>query len=207
MPVAKTTSLGENSCWALWKIEEDEENLSYEAMESCPEDVISPQKRLEYLAGRALIKYLVETLGQNYTGLRKDEAGKPYLKGSDHEISLSHSFPYAAAQLHHSIPVGIDLEQPKDKLLRIASRVLSPTEEKDAGDNVIKHCIYWCAKETMYKIHGKRGLHFNSQLLLEPFRMQQDGHLSGRIITTGSEKRVGLAYRVEKDYVLVTTMP
>ena len=207
MPLVKLTSLGNESCWALWKIEEDEEDLSYQAMESCPEDVISSQKRLEYLAGRALVKSLVETLGQTYTGLRKDESGKPFLKDSNHEISLSHSFPYAAAQLHHSSPVGIDLEQPKDKLLRIASRVLSATEEKDAGDNVVKHCIYWCAKEAMYKIHGKRGLHFNSQLLLDPFQMEQDGNLRGRIVTVGSERKVSLAYRVEKDYVLVTTRP
>jgi 4'-phosphopantetheinyl transferase len=208
MPVAKLTSLGKESCWALWKIVEDEEDLSYQAMESCPEDVISPQKRLEYLAGRALIKSLVETLGQSYVGLKKDHAGKPFLKDSGHQISLSHSFPYAAAQLHHSIPVGIDLEQPKEKLLRIASRVLAPDEEKDAGDNVVKHCIYWCAKEAMYKIYGKKGLHFNSQLLLEPFQMEQQGILRGRIIASGHTVEVYLDYQIEeKDYVLVTTRP
>jgi 4'-phosphopantetheinyl transferase len=149
MPIAKITSLGENSCWALWKIEEQEEDLSYQAMESCPEDVISSQKRLEYLAGRALMKSMMEQLGHSYVGMRKDEAGKPFLKNSDYQVSLSHSYPYAAAQVHYSHPVGIDLEQPKEKLLRIASRVLSPSEEKDAGDHVTKHCIYWCAKEAL----------------------------------------------------------
>jgi 4'-phosphopantetheinyl transferase len=207
MPIARITSLGENSCWALWKIEEQEEDLSYQAMESCPEDVISSQKRLEYLAGRALMKSMMEQLGHGYVGMRKDEAGKPFLKNSDYQVSLSHSYPYAAAQVHYSHPVGIDLEQPKEKLLRIASRVLSPSEEKDAGDHVTKHCIYWCAKEALYKIHGKRGLHFNSQLLLQPFQMKTNGDLVGSIIVGHTNREIALEYLVEKEFVLVTTKP
>src|SRR5688572_3268790 len=100
MPLAKMTTMGKESCWALWKIEEDEETLAYHAMESCPEEVISVQKRLEYLAGRALMKQLVEELGISYTGMKKNDAGKPFLKDSGHQVSLSHSFPYAAAQIH-----------------------------------------------------------------------------------------------------------
>jgi len=207
MPVAKLTTLGKESCWALWRIDEDEETLSYSAMESCPEDVISVQKRLEYLAGRALMKSLVENIGLTYAGMRKDAAGKPFLKDSPHQVSLSHSFPYAAAQIHRDASVGIDVEQPKDKLLRIASRVLSKREEQDAGHDPVKHCIYWCAKETMYKIHGKRGLHFNSQLLLDPFALAVGGSLAGRIIADSTEVKVTMDYIVEPDFVLVTTKP
>ena len=205
MPVAKLTMLGKESCWALWKIEEDEESLSYHAMESCPEEVISQQKRLEYLAGRALMKSLAENLGISYGGMKKDEAGKPFLKETRHQVSLSHSFPYAAAQIHPQSPVGIDVEQPKDKLLRIASRVLASHEEKDAGHDPVKHCIYWCAKEAMYKIHGKRGLHFNSQLLLEPFALGKSGPLVGLILADGNRTSVNLEYLVQPDFVLVVT--
>jgi len=207
MPVAKLRTLGDESCWALWKIEEDEETLSYHAMESCPDDLISRQKRLEYLAGRALMKSMVETIGMSYTGMRKDTAGKPFLKNSTHQVSLSHSFPYAAAQIHRDISVGIDVEQPKDKLLRIASRVLSKSEQQNAGHDPTKHCIYWCAKEAMYKIYGKRGLHFNSQLLIEPFGLALNGGLSGRIIADSTEVIVKMEYIVEPDFVLVTTKP
>jgi hypothetical protein len=70
MPVAKMKSLGKESCWALWSIEEDEEALSYHAMESCPDELISAQKRLEYLAGRALMKCLVEKIGMSYARTR-----------------------------------------------------------------------------------------------------------------------------------------
>jgi 4'-phosphopantetheinyl transferase len=205
MPVAKMNDMGGESCWALWRIEEDEQTLSYHAMETCPDDLISVQKRLEYLAGRALMKSLVETMGISYTGMKKDEAGKPFLKDSRHQVSLSHSFPYAAAQIHPTHSIGIDIEQPKDKLLRIASRVLSEQEQQDAGHDPVKHCIYWCAKEAMYKIYGKRGLHFNTQLLLEPFKLATTGTVKGRILANSSQVNVRLDYIVDPDFVLVTT--
>lgn len=205
MPLVKMNEVGEDSAWALWVVRESEEELAYKAMASCPEEIISKQKRLEWLAGRALIKTLAEEMGLEYFGLRKDEYGKPFLKEHAHQISLSHSFPYVAAQIHPSISVGIDVEQPKDKLLKVASRVLSATELADAGTDIVKHCIYWCAKETMYKIYGKRGLHFENQLNIAPFEMHQQGELQGTIKSGEATHNVVLSYTVQMDYVLVYT--
>ena len=205
MPLVKLNEIGEESAWALWVVRESEEELAYRAMESCPEEIVSKQKRLEWLAGKALIKTLVGEVGLEYLGLRKDEYGKPFLKAHPHQISLSHSFPYVAAQIHPFTPVGIDVEQPKEKLLKVASRVLSPAELQDAGTDIVKHCIYWCAKETMYKIYGKRGLHFENQLNIAPFRIQQQGELQGTITTDVFTSHVVLSYTVQMDYVLVYT--
>ncbi len=99
-------------------------------------------------------------LGFRYFVVKKDAFGKPFLEKYPHHLSLSHSFPYVAAQLNYDQPVGIDLEQPKAKILKIAPRIFSPIELADAGTDVIKHTVYWCAKEAMYKIHGKGNLHF-----------------------------------------------
>lgn len=204
MPITRIQKLGKESAWALWHINEPEEELSYDALESAPEEVVSSQKRLEFLAGRALIKELVTQAGLEYNGLRKDDFGKPFLKNLSHQISLSHSYPYVAAQLSASLSVGIDVEQPKEKLLKIAPRVLSLIEQKDAGTNLAKHCVYWCAKEAMYKIHGKRGLHFNSQLNIEPFTLGDQGILQGTI-STDTLVHVELGYQVEDDFVMVYT--
>ncbi|HMJ70056.1 MAG TPA: 4'-phosphopantetheinyl transferase superfamily protein [Cyclobacteriaceae bacterium] len=207
MPLVKSEMTGVESAWGLWEINETEQELAFFAMESCPDDIVAPSKRREYLAGRALVKTLVEKVGAEYTGIRKDEQGKPYLKDQKHEISLSHSSPYVAAQIHVGTPVGIDIEQPKEKLLRVAPRILSNTEEKDAGDNIVKHCVYWCAKEAMYKIYGKRGLHFNNQLNVDPFELKKSGTLTGYIRTDGMPAVVALGYLVKEDYVLVYTKP
>ena len=205
MPLVRTELVGEAGAWGLWQIAETEPELSYLALESCPDDIIAPSKRKEFLAGRALVKALAEKVGVTYSGIRKDEQGKPFLKDQSHEISLSHSSPYVAAQIDPLEAVGIDIEQPKEKLLRIAPRVLSSSEEDDAGNDVVKHCVYWCAKEAMYKLYGKRGLHFNNQLNLDPFELKRSGELQGYIRANGIPTIVTLGYVVKDDYVLVFT--
>jgi hypothetical protein len=184
MPLIKTVWLGIDSAVALWRIEEPEEQLAFFALESCPEDIIHPPKRLEWLAARALIAQLVQDIGLEYTGLRKDEFGKPFLKGLPHQVALTHSFPYVAVQIDPHQSVGIDLEQPKEKLRTIAPRMFSQVETEDAANNLTKLCIYWCAKEALYKLYGQRSLLFSEHLKVEPFLMGSSvaaGKLNGFI--------------------------
>jgi 4'-phosphopantetheinyl transferase len=205
MPLLKIENTGSQSGWAIWLIEESEQELAFSSFEQCPEEIISPQKRLEWLAGRALIKALVEENGLIYSGIHKDEFGKPFLRDLSHQISLSHSYPHVGAQLDLNQAVGIDLEQPKEKLLTIAHRVLSPIELSDAAKDLNKHCIYWCAKEAMYKIYGKKGLHFSHQLNVEPFELNSAGFLKGTITVNDQKQNVDLVYRMEPNFVLVYT--
>ena len=205
MPLLKIENTNKESGWAIWSIEESEQELPFLSFEQCPEEIISPQKRLEWLAGRVLIKTLLERNGLTYSGLHKDEFGKPYLRDLPHHISLSHSYPHVAAQLDMNQSVGIDLEQPKEKLLTIASRVLSETELKDAATDLRKHCIYWCAKEAMYKIYGKKRLHFSNQLNVAPFKLELAGFLKGTITVNDQKQNVDLIYQIEPNFVLVYT--
>lgn len=196
----------EERIWGLWKITEDEPSLKA----LVPAEEISPAltnelKRLEFLAGRALIRSLLQQWRIRYEGMRKDEYGKPFLLGSDIHISLSHSYPFAAGILHRRLTVGIDLEQPKDKLLRIAPRILSETELNNAGDNVVKHCVYWCAKETLIKIYGKKDLVFAKNLLVSPFDLRPNGHLIGRILANNMETAIPLEYIVSDGFVVVVS--
>lgn len=206
MPVSKIEWTNEQSGWALWQITESEEALATQlAPEVCPQDIVSKLKRLEWMAGRILIRTLVKSAGLTYKGLYKDEFGKPFLTNHLHSISLSHSYPHVAAQIDHLQSVGIDVEQPKEKLLKIAHRVLSKTEEADAGNNIQKNCVYWCAKEALYKIYGKRGLSFSEHLNVYPFDLKRSGSLIGKISTGNNEQLINLEYSVEDDFVLVYT--
>lgn len=191
---------------ALWNITEDETVLSNELkLESCPTNIISPQKRLEWIAGRILIQHLANSVQIPFLGILKDEFGKPFLRESNYHISLSHSYPYVAAQIHPEHSVGIDIEQPKEKLLKIAPRILDTTELQDAGTDIVKHCIYWCAKEALYKVYGKRGLLFTHHLHLNPFSRKDFGDLKGWIEANGTQEFVDLHYIVTKNFVLVHT--
>jgi 4'-phosphopantetheinyl transferase len=205
MPLVKMEQTAKQSGWAIWSITETEEELKSLCTEACPSEIISVQKKKEWLAGRTLIKTLVEKSELEYHGLRKDEFGKPFLINHSHSISLTHSFPYVAAQIDTQQSVGIDLEQPKEKLLKIAHRVMADYELADAGQDITKHCVYWCAKEALYKVYGRRGLIFSNHLTIEPFILQDSGNLKGRIEGQGNEMKVELCYSVQPEYVLVYT--
>lgn len=205
MPVDRIFSTTD-AVWGLWRIQEEESTLAAEV----PNDVVSdlltnPLKRLEFLSGRALIKSLLASWDLTYLGVKKDAFGKPFLVASTVNISLTHSYPYVAAILHRSKNVGIDLEQPKKKLLRIAPRILAPDELDDAGEDIVKHCIYWCAKETLVKIHGKKDLIFSKNLLVEPFSMANSGLLVGRIVAKDMQTAIPLQYIVSGNFVVVVS--
>jgi 4'-phosphopantetheinyl transferase len=196
---------GTNAAWALWKIEEDESTLASQVApyEISPPTITNVTKRLEFFAGRVLIKELLKAWSLEFQGLTKDEFGKPFLKNHPFQISLSHSYPYAAAVIDRKNSVGIDLEQPKAKLFKIAPRVLSPVELSDAGTDIIKHCIYWCAKEALIKIHGKKDLIFQQNLKISSFQRLNQGDLIGRIIVNTYETAIPLQYFVYENFVVV----
>lgn len=204
MPLENLHS-GENTAWALWKIEEEEFSLAknLQPYETIPDSITHPAKRLEFLAGRCLLKALLENWSLMYHGLTKDPYGKPFLSNHPFHISLSHSYPYVAAIINRTQTAGIDLEQPKEKLLRIAPRVLDKTELEDAGKDIIKHCIYWCAKESLVKIHGKKDLVFAENLKISPFSLANEGQIVGRIIVDHTETSIPLQYQVHRNFVLV----
>ncbi len=203
MPVDRIYS-SEDSCWGLWKITEDETSLQNEVIgETVPPTLTNPLKRREFFAGRALVKTLLQAWKLPYPGIEKDQYGKPFLAGSAVHMSLSHSYPFVAAIIHRHKNVGIDLEQPKDKLLRIAPRILSELELSHAGEDVVKHCVYWCAKEALIKIYGKKDLILSRNLLISPFSLQQKGDLIGRIIANNTETDIPLEYIVSDNFVVV----
>jgi phosphopantetheinyl transferase len=204
MPLEKLVDEKE-SAWALWRINEDESVLAAQVfpLEEVPAAISNQFKRLEFLAGRVLIKTLIENWSLPFYGLIKDEFGKPFARNHSIHISLSHSYPYAAAVIHRNKSVGIDLEQPKEKLLKIASRVLNKTELIDAGEDPVKHCLYWSAKEAMIKIYGKRDLVLSKNLAVAPFLLEKTGVLTGRIVVLDTETTVRLNYEVYDNFVVV----
>ena len=111
--------------------------------------------------------------------------------------------PYVAALVDRTYPVGIDLEQPKDKLLRIAHRILHEEELVSAGKDLVKHTIFWCAKEALVKLHGQKNLVFAENLLIDGFELETEGDIRGRIIVTDSERVIPLHHILFPNFVVV----
>lgn len=204
MPLEKQ-NVKDHVAWGWWRIGETEQELSQQIrdFEPTPASITNEKKRLEFQAARVLLKHLLAQWGCPFKGIWKDEFGKPFLTGYDIQISLSHSYPYVGAIIHKNRFVGIDLEQPKSKLLNIAHRVLHVEELADAGNDVVKHCIYWCAKETLIKVHGRKDLTFAENLIIDPFSKETSGNLIGRIIANTTQEAIPLEYHVYDNFVVV----
>ncbi|GAB4332404.1 MAG: hypothetical protein OHK0038_08090 [Flammeovirgaceae bacterium] len=190
----------------IWKIDETEEELKeYLHPKWLSEDFFNiqhPQKRLEWLASRCLVKKLSEKSGFEYSGIEKDDFGKPFLKNCAVEISFSHTFRYAAAILDFATPTGIDIEQIDAKFTKIAPKFLSPQELEFTQQNLEEIAYHWCAKEALYKLFGKKQLSFkNNIFIIKPF--EGEGVFEG-IIEKG-ELKMKIRLKGEKlgDYLVV----
>lgn len=153
-------------------------------------------QRVEWLACRAAVRQLVVEQGLTYAGLRKDEFGKPHLIGSSWHISLSHTAGWAAAVLHRARPIGIDIEPVRDKFTRVVPRILSESEIAHAAGSPDRLAVYWCAKESLYKLYGKRQLTFRQHLHVEPFADGAD-YLIGHVRLPDHEAQLTIrCYRI-----------
>ncbi|CAG4991226.1 hypothetical protein DYBT9275_00707 [Dyadobacter sp. CECT 9275] len=173
MPLVHSEKLEGNTTLFLWKLDEGEEELrarlgskyNLEDLES----ITHPQKIREWLASRLLIQLLVEGNETIYEGTQKDEHGKAFLVNNNHHISLTHTHDYVAAVINPDLPVGIDMEKVDYKLQRTANKYLSPEEYAHADGELKTLCIYWCAKEALYKQYGKKKISFRDAIHVAPF--------------------------------------
>lgn len=175
MPLFKTANFPvpdqASGQWALWQIAETEAELlaqinpAYFAMEELATIQVA-QRRQEWLACRLALQSLLPALPVGR--LKKNEAGRPYLSAGGWHVSLSHAYPFAAAVVHPLLPVGIDVEKPREQLHRIKHKFLSPAEQVWAGEDVEQLCLLWAAKEALYKLNGQPGLHFARDMHIGP---------------------------------------
>ncbi len=185
MPLFLKANITEEVCFAIWKIEESEEELMHIYQPSAAEiRVLSgfkiEIKRREWLSSRLALKTLFPD--QDYE-VNKDAFGKPHISLAGVEISISHAKGYGAAAFSSTGPIGIDIEHDRDQIMRIAHKFLHPTEKPWAENRVDKLTQIWCAKEALYKLHGRTQLIFADQLVVDQPNLQQQS--SGQIIENG----------------------
>lgn len=164
------------------------------------------KRRKQWLATRILVRQL---LGNREMHILYDEHGKPYSPDSGMHFSLSHSGNHAAAILSLHKPVGIDIEKATDKLERVRGRFLRAEEESalDNGNRMEQLCLYWCAKEALYKVYGKRKLDFKEDIRIDLYSHRASSfRIKGRITAGGPGREYLLRYEMLGDYYVVHTL-
>ncbi len=207
MPVILEKKYENNISLAVWHITESHDEL--QAM--LPSEILTdaelasishPQKQVEFFCSRLVIKHLANSLGIQYLGIKKDVFGKPYLVGSNWQMSITHTSNYVAAVMHPSEALGMDMEKPSEKLQRIAHKFLSDTERIEAENDIEKLCIYWSAKEALYKLYGKRKVIFNENLFVFPFLKEQN-KITGRLRINEINEEYNIYIEKIDGYILV----
>ncbi len=189
MPIITKGKSETNIHYALWKIEESEEQLSEilgtnKEQESDSNSIRIQQRRIESLAARCALFELLQPYGD--FDFHKDEFGKPHLKNSQVGLSISHTRGYAAAAINLTGPIGIDIEKQRGQILKIQRKFLHESEKEWAQDHIDRLTQIWSAKESLYKLHGRTQLIFAEQLITYH---QENCLTEGSIIENGIESR------------------
>lgn len=127
------------------------------------------EKRKEWASSRMAIKEAMDTLNIPYPGFFKDEHGKSQVMEGSGQVSLSHTRGFAGAIFHRHLPVGIDLDVVREKILRVGFRFLDQQELEFLKKDPVHYTMAWSAKESIFKCQGKKGVSFRENILLEPF--------------------------------------
>lgn len=179
--------LDPSASFAIWKIEESAEELLAQLQLkhheiSYLDTLINGKRNLHWLSTRVLLRTMMNT--DEYIDCQVDSSGKPFLINFPHQISLSHSYDYAAVMVSKDKAVGIDIELIKDKIERIAHKFMSKEELFFIGQDRIEQLYAcWCAKEAIYKLHGKKNISFLEDIRISPFQYRGSGSFQSSLDT------------------------
>lgn len=191
----------------LWKIEElatelekklqlnKEERKFYQSLNK-------GQRTLQWLASRVLVRHMLQT--EKFIVLNADENGKPLLGNFRFELSISHSYDYAAVILGHH-RVGVDIEKIKPKIQFIAPRFTTEKEREFIPETHKDEMLYviWCAKESLFKLYGAGELNFRNHIHIHPFGYHQNqSTLTATIHKNSFRKDYTVFYRNIDHYMM-----
>lgn len=209
MPIIQHKTREDGMQWAIWQIDEGLEELiqcSRNPLSRSMElnAIASPKRKLEYLTTRLILEYLLnEEVKVDY-----HSTGKPFIPLHSLEISLSHTKGYAAAVVHPTRKVGIDIEAISSRVLNIQSRFLAQKElDFIDKEREIEHLLLlWSAKESAYKAIGEEGVDFKEEMLVSPFKPLTSGTFTLQEHRTSQRSSFSLYYQTAQDFVFTVTI-
>lgn len=205
MPIIQTFYPSKNSIISVWKIEETiaqlEMNIKLSAIDELKYRTFTVEKRKkEWLITRIMLSRL---MGDN-TQIIYDENRNPSLSNSDTNISISHCRSYVCIFLDKKKHIGIDIEIPDERILKIASKFLSDKElaEIPVDNSIHKLTICWCIKEAMYKYYSRKKVDFKTELQIDSFELKSTGIVWAIIVKQNFKKLICVNYLNQPNYCM-----
>jgi 4'-phosphopantetheinyl transferase len=175
----------ENFKLGLWNLSEGEielwESFVTVASENEKAEALkfkNPGRKTEWIACRLLIYNLLNKA----IDIEYDSNRKPFMVDHHWKISISHTRGMVCVIVSKN-DAGIDIELISDRVLKIEDRFLSPSEKENISSNerLLQVLINWSAKETIYKVYGKKGVDFKQNIFIVPVLPGVEGHFNGEL--------------------------
>lgn len=190
----------------IWKLNDSSDTLLEQCKLSISDQhkfnkITFERRKREFLASRILIEILLERPQE----VSYNNSGKPYLKGTSQNISISHSADFATVFISEK-KIGIDVEQTTRNIDRVAPRFLHPDETKFIAkleNQQNAKILFWSAKEAIFKCTEFQGIQFNQQIFVPPFQLKSKGCFNGNLQLNNKTVNYKLHYFFFKNNVIV----
>jgi len=196
MPFIDYISLKGVSIIGIWKNDESYEELLLELqprekMLKHLNSITLEKRKKEFMITRLLVR---ELWGDDAV-IVKDENGKPDFENIPYKLSISHADKYSGIFISEEKECGLDIEVIRPRISRISKKFVSEYESLyvTIGKPVLHYTIMWCVKEAIYKWYAKRGLDFKQNMIIHPFKAEEEGHLYFEFVKDGN-KLTNIAY-------------
>ena len=209
MPLYKVVVLSKTTKLYLWKITEDLSKLrSQTRLKKSSIAHLESMKSESHQKGFLAVRMLLQHNEYDDFDLYYDAFGKPHIKPQgcfvkDVEISISHSNDFSAIVISQE-KVGLDLEQIKDKTVRIAPRFMDVLhlENLSMEEKIKKATVIWGIKESIFKIKNEQGISFPNHIFEEDFSLEEKK--SKAILKFNNREEVfNIIFDTIEDYIYV----
>tara|TARA_B100000123_G_scaffold123130_1_gene90965 strand:+ start:249 stop:875 length:627 start_codon:yes stop_codon:yes gene_type:complete len=167
MPVIVQKSISNNISLSIWSIEESLDFFlsNLRLTKNCEQrldKLKSDEMKKQFLA----VRKLIQLNGISFDSLLYSSQGIPFLN-NETNISISHTKGFSAIAISPK-PVGIDIQDFRDKILSISKKFINSNERDLIDPSSIKELtLVWCIKEATYKVHRKPGLDFKDEIKIQ----------------------------------------
>lgn len=207
MSLITKSKISPEGVYAIWRVTESDEyflqNLSLFEGEKLEIATLKSRKKTEWLSSRYLLHILSERTKRG--ACLKDEYGKPFLEGSDYQISISHTEDYVAV-IGSPANVGIDIQSITPKIEKIAPKFIRDDEYAFIPiSESLWYChTIWGAKEAMYKAYGKKNVLFKENMKVSPFIFKSEGfYFEGFLENQNYNAKFQLYCKIVENLILV----
>jgi phosphopantetheinyl transferase len=186
MPLIYSNQINSATKIGVWHITE-EENFFLQKV-TLQRSITHPHKRLQHLAGRHLLLDLFPEFPLPLIQIA--DTRKPFLADEAFHFSISHCGDYAAAIVSTHNRVGVDIEIPHPKVVRIQHKFIAEREKSILdGIRFNGHLEFsgltmaWSIKEAMFKWQGIGEVDFKKHMQITAIRKFGHGFIADCIFS------------------------